>query len=154
MKERQYETMLAQLEGLTAGETNQISVLANVSALMRDTMGERYFWVGFYLVEGDQLVLGPFQGSAACYRIGRGRGVCGTAWVQARTQVVPDVEQFAGHIACSSLSRSEIVVPLIDGGGTVRGVLDIDSTELAQFDDTDAHYLEQAARIIAGALWP
>ena len=154
MKERQYETMLAQLEGLTAGETNQTSVLANVSALMRDTMGERYFWVGFYLVEGDQLVLGPFQGSVACYRIGRGRGVCGTAWVQARTQVVPDVEQFAGHIACSSLSRSEIVVPLIDGGGTVRGVLDIDSTELAQFDDTDAHYLEQAARIIAGALWP
>ncbi len=154
MKERQYETMLAQLEGLTAGETNQMSVLANVSALMRDTMGERYFWVGFYLVEGDQLVLGPFQGSVACYRIGRGRGVCGTAWVQARTQVVPDVEQFAGHIACSSLSRSEIVVPLIDGGGTVRGVLDIDSTELAQFDDTDAHYLEQAARIIAGALWP
>ena len=154
MKERQYETMLAQLEGLTAGETNQMSVLANVSALMRDTMGERYFWVGFYLVEGDLLVLGPFQGSVACYRIGRGRGVCGTAWVQARTQVVPDVEQFAGHIACSSLSRSEIVVPLIDGGGTVRGVLDIDSTELAQFDDTDAHYLEQAARIIAGALWP
>ena len=154
MKERQYETMLAQLEGLTAGETNQMSVLANVSALMRDTMGERYFWVGFYLVEGDQLVLGPFQGSVACYRIGRGRGVCGTAWVQAQTQVVPDVEQFAGHIACSSLSRSEIVVPLIDGGGTVRGVLDIDSTELAQFDDTDAHYLEQAARIIAGALWP
>ncbi len=154
MKERQYETMLAQLEGLTAGETNPTSVLANVSALMRDTMGERYFWVGFYLVEGDQLVLGPFQGSVACYRIGRGRGVCGTAWVQARTQVVPDVEQFAGHIACSSLSRSEIVVPLIDGGGTVRGVLDIDSTELAQFDDTDAHYLEQAARIIAGALWP
>ncbi len=154
MKERKYETMLAQLEGLTAGETNQMSVLANVSALMRDTMGERYFWVGFYLVEGDQLVLGPFQGSVACYRIGRGRGVCGTAWVQARTQVVPDVEQFAGHIACSSLSRSEIVVPLIDGGGTVRGVLDIDSTELAQFDDTDAHYLEQAARIIAGALWP
>ena len=146
--------MLAQLEGLTAGETNQMSVLANVSALMRDTMGERYFWVGFYLVEGDQLVLGPFQGSVACYRIGRGRGVCGTAWVQARTQVVPDVEQFAGHIACSSLSRSEIVVPLIDGGGTVRGVLDIDSTELAQFDDTDAHYLEQAARIIAGALSP
>ncbi len=154
MKERQYETMLVQLEGLTAGETNQMSVLANVSALMRDTMGERYFWVGFYLVEGDQLVLGPFQGSVACYRIGRGRGVCGTAWVQARTQVVPDVEQFAGHIACSSLSRSEIVVPLIDGGGTVRGVLDIDSTELAQFDNTDAHYLEQAARIIAGALWP
>ena len=132
MKERQYETMLAQLEGLTAGETNQMSVLANVSALMRDTMGERYFWVGFYLVEGDQLVLGPCQGRVACY----------------------DVEQFAGHIACSSLSRSEIVVPLIDGGGTVRGVLDIDSTELAQFDDTDAHYLEQAARIIAGALWP
>ena len=153
MKERQYETMLAQLEGLTAGETNQMSVLANVSALMRDTMGERYFWVGFYLVDGEQLVLGPFQGSVACYRIGHGRGVCGTAWAQARTQVVTDVETFPGHIACSSLSRSEIVVPLIDGQGTVRGVLDIDSKELGQFDETDARYLERAAAIIARELW-
>ncbi len=153
MKEKQYETMLAQLEGLIAGERNMMSVLSNASALMREVMGERYFWVGFYLVENDQLVLGPFQGNVACYRIGHGRGVCGTAWAQARTQVVPDVEAFPGHIACSSLSRSEIVVPLLDGQGIVRGVLDIDSKELAQFDETDARYLERAAATIARELW-
>lgn len=153
MKEKQYETMLAQLEGLIAGERNMMSVLSNASALMREVMGERYFWVGFYLVENNQLVLGPFQGSVACYRIGHGRGVCGTAWAQARTQVVPDVEAFPGHIACSSLSRSEIVVPLLDGQGIVRGVLDIDSKELAQFDETDARYLERAAATIARELW-
>ena len=145
--------MLAHLVGLIAGERNMMSVLSNASALMREVMGERYFWVGFYLVENDQLVLGPFQGSVACYRIGHGRGVCGTAWAQARTQVVPDVEAFPGHIACSSLSRSEIVVPLLDGQGIVRGVLDIDSKELAQFDETDARYLERAAAIIARELW-
>ena len=153
MKEKLYETLLAQLEGLIAGERNMMSVLSNASALMREVMGERYFWVGFYLVDGEQLVLGPFQGSVACYRIGHGRGVCGTAWAQARTQVVTDVETFPGHIACSSLSRSEIVVPLIDGQGTVRGVLDIDSKELGQFDETDARYLERAAAIIARELW-
>ena len=153
MKQKQYETLLAQLQGLIAGETNSTSVLANASALMRDVMGDRFFWVGFYLVEGDKLVLGPFQGSVACYRIGHGRGVCGTAWAQARSQVVPDVDQFPGHIACSSLSRSEIVVPLIDATGTVRGVLDIDSKELAQFDDVDRQGLERAAALIAGTLW-
>ena len=153
MKEKQYETMLAQLEGLIAGERNMMSVLSNASALMREVLGARYFWVGFYLVENDQIVLRPFQGSVACYRIGHGRGVCGTAWAQARTQVVPDVEAFPGHIACSSLSRSEIVVPLLDGQGIVRGVLDIDSKELAQFDETDARYLERAAATIARELW-
>ena len=153
MKQKLYDNLLEQLQGLIAGEDNLTSVLANASALMRDVMGERFFWVGFYLVDGDRLVLGPFQGSVACYRIGRGRGVCGTAWAEATTQVVPDVERFPGHIACSSLSRSEIVVPLIDGSGVVRGVLDIDSKELAQFDDTDARNLERAAAIIARVLW-
>lgn len=153
MKQKLYDNLLEQLQGLIAGEDNLTSVLANASALMRDVMGERFFWVGFYLVDGDRLVLGPFQGSVACYRIGHGRGVCGTAWAEATTQVVPDVERFPGHIACSSLSRSEIVVPLIDGGGVVRGVLDIDSKELAQFDDTDARNLERAAAIIARVLW-
>ncbi len=153
MKQKLYDNLLEQLQGLIAGEDNLTSVLANASALMRDVMGERFFWVGFYLVDGDRLVLGPFQGSVACYRIGRGRGVCGTAWAEATTHVVPDVERFPGHIACSSLSRSEIVVPLIDGSGVVRGVLDIDSKELAQFDDTDARNLERAAAIIARVLW-
>lgn len=153
MKQKRYEDLLQQLQGIIEGEKNVTSVLANASALMRSVMGERFFWVGFYLVEGDQLVLGPFQGTIACYRIKRGKGVCGTAWEQCQTQVVPDVEQFPGHIACSSLSRSEIVVPMTDHNGIVRAVLDIDSTEINQFDDTDRHYLEQAAQLIAAQLW-
>lgn len=153
MKTKQYEDLLLQLQGLIAGETNVTSVLANASALMRSIMGERFFWVGFYLVEGDQLVLGPFQGAIACYRIKRGKGVCGTAWEQCCSQVVPDVDQFPGHIACSSLSRSEIVVPMIDNNGIVRAVLDIDSKELNQFDDIDRHYLEQVAQLISKTLW-
>ena len=153
MKQKRYEDLLQQLQGIIEGEKNVTSVLANASALMRSVMGERFFWVGFYLVEGDQLVLGPFQGTIACYRIKRGKGVCGTAWEQCQTQVVPDVELFPGHIACSSLSRSEIVVPMTDHNGIVRAVLDIDSTEINQFDDTDRHYLEQAAQLIAAQLW-
>ena len=153
MKQKRYEDLLQQLQGIIEGEKNVTSVLANASALMRSVMGERFFWVGFYLVEGDQLVLGPFQGTIACYRIKRGKGVCGTAWEQCQTQVVPDVEQFPGHIACSSLSRSEIVVPMTDHSGIVSAVLDIDSTEINQFDDTDRHYLEQAAQLIAAQLW-
>ena len=153
MKQKRYEDLLQQLQGIIEGEKNVTSVLANASALMRSVMGERFFWVGFYLVEGDQLVLGPFQGTIACYRIKRGKGVCGTAWEQCQTQVVPDVEQFPGHIACSSLSRSEIVVPMTDHDGIVRAVLDIDSTEINQFDDTDRNYLEQAAQLIATQLW-
>lgn len=151
--EKLYDELLQQLQGLIAGETNVTSVLANASALMRQVMGERFFWVGFYLVEDDELVLGPFQGTVACYRIKRGRGVCGTAWEQHRSLVVPDVEQFDGHIACSSLSSSEIVVPLLDHDGVVRGVLDIDSRELNAFDDTDRYHLERAARVISGHLW-
>lgn len=153
MKQKLYEDLLQQLQGLIVGETNVTSVLANASALMRGIMGERFFWVGFYLVESDQLTLGPFQGTIACYRIKRGKGVCGTAWEQRCSQVVPDVDQFPGHIACSSLSRSEIVVPMIDRNGIVRAVLDIDSKELNQFDETDRHYLEQVAQLLTKALW-
>ena len=118
-KEEQYKSLLAQLASLIEGEREEVSVLSNASALLREVMGDRYFWVGFYLVRDGKLVLGPFQGTVACYRIALGRGVCGTAWQQRATLVVPDVEQFAGHIACSSLSRSEIVVPLADGDGVV-----------------------------------
>ena len=120
--------------------------LANTAALLQETMG--WWWTGFYLVNGDTLQLGPFQGPVACYSIKRGRGVCGTAWEQGRTIVVPDVEEFPGHIACSSLSRSEIVVPLHDGDGNITGVLDIDSKDVAAFDDVDAHWLEIIAQVL------
>ncbi len=132
-----YQELIPQIKGLIEGESNLTGVLANISAALRMAFGERFFWVGFYLVYGDELLLGPFQGTVACYRIGRGRGVCGAAWQRDATLVVDDVEQFPGHIACSSLSRSEIVVPLHRPNGSVAGVLDIDSTELSAFDDTD-----------------
>ncbi len=140
-KAEQYSTLLAQVKSLVDGETDAISVMANVSAAIHQTMG--FFWTGFYIVVGDELHLGPFQGTVACMHIGYGRGVCGTAWQRAETIVVPDVEQFPGHIACSSLSRSEIVVPVFDQHHRVKAVLDIDSTELSTFDETDAHWLEQ-----------
>ena len=152
-KEEQYKSLLAQLASLIEGEREEVSVLSNASALLREVMGDRYFWVGFYLVRDGKLVLGPFQGTVACYRIALGRGVCGTAWQQRTTLVVPDVEQFAGHIACSSLSRSEIVVPLADGDGVVRAVLDIDSRDLAAFDEVDERYLNQAAAMLAATLY-
>lgn len=152
-KSELYHDLLLRLGGLVEGERCEMSVLANASALMREVMGDRFFWAGFYVVQGDELVLGPFQGTPACYRIARGRGVCGTAWQQCCTLVVPDVERFDGHIACSSLSRSEIVVPLVDAVGTVRAVLDIDSKDLGAFDDEDAHYLEQASLVIAKVLY-
>ncbi len=139
-KEEQYQSLLPQIEALISGETNLVANLANVAAALKEAFG--FFWVGFYLVDQDELVLGPFQGPVACTRIRRGRGVCGTAWAQAMTQVVPDVSTFPGHIACSSLSRSEIVVPLLKDG-EVWAVLDIDSEELASFDETDRKYLEQ-----------
>lgn len=145
-KEERYQQFLPLLNAYISGETEAVSVLANVSAALHEAF--HHFWVGFYLVkDANYLILGPFQGSAACFRIRRGRGVCGTAWAESRTQVVPDVEQFPGHIACSSLSRSEIVVPLIVQGEVV-GVLDIDSDQLNQFDETDRHYLEQVAQLI------
>lgn len=152
-KETKYKELLARLVPMIEGETNAVSVMANASALMREVMGDVYFWVGFYTVNGDMLELGPFQGTSACYRIKRGRGVCGTSWSQAKTLVVPDVEEFPGHIACSSLSRSEIVVPLKNNAGTVCAVLDIDSRELAAFDEVDAKYLGEVAQKIAEVIY-
>ena len=145
-KEERYVALLPQLEGLLSSETDEVANLANVAAALKETFG--FFWVGFYRVVGDELVLGPFQGPVACTRIRKGCGVCGTAWQEARTLVVPDVDAFPGHIACSSLSRSEIVVPLMDGAGEVWGVLDIDSSGLNAFDEVDARFLEEACRLL------
>ena len=150
-KQEQYEAFLPQLQGLIDETQETVSVLANVSAALHAEFG--WWWTGFYLVRGDRLVLGPFQGSLACYQIPFGRGVCGAAWKQRQTIVVPDVEAFPGHIACSSLSRSEIVVPIFDAEDEVRGVLDIDSKDLACFDETDRHYLEQAMQWLAQAVF-
>ena len=147
-----YDEVLPQIKSLIEGEDNIVGVLANITAALRMTFGERFFWVGFYLVSDGELQLGPFQGTVACYHIGYGRGVCGTAWQRDETLVVPDVEQFEGHIACSSLSRSEIVVPLHRADGTVAGVLDIDSTELAAFDDTDRRGLEALCQLLTPIL--
>ncbi len=151
-KEAKYKEFLAEMKTLISGETDEVSVLANISAAIKEAFG--FFWVGFYLVRSEQYMhLGPFQGPTACYKIPFGRGVCGSSWMEARTLVVPDVEQFPGHIACSSLSRSEIVVPIFNAGGHVVGVLDIDSTELATFDDIDRQYLEQACSLITDTLY-
>ena len=139
-KQELYETLLPQLQSLTAGETDMVANMANVAAALKQTFG--FFWVGFYVVKEEMLVLAPFQGPLACTRIRYGKGVCGTAWKEARTMVVPDVEQFPGHIACSSDSRSEIVVPVVRDGKVVA-VLDIDRDNLNAFDGTDAKYLEQ-----------
>lgn len=147
-KEQQYQTLLPQIESLLAGETDVIANMANVAAALKQTFN--FFWVGFYRVKEDMLVLAPFQGPLACTRIRRGKGVCGTAWEEARTQVVPDVEQFPGHIACSSDSKSEIVVPILKDNEVV-GVLDIDSDRLDSFDDTDARYLEEICRMLSGS---
>ena len=138
-KEEQYLSLLPQVRSLIEGEVDLVANLANVAAALKEAFD--FFWVGFYLVKQDQLVLGPFQGPVACTRIRKGRGVCGTAWAKAETLVVPDVDAFPGHIACSSLSRSEIVIPLIRENGEVWGVLDIDSESLNTFDETDARFL-------------
>ena len=145
-KKKQYEELLPQVAALIAGEDDRVSIMANVAAALHQSMG--FFWTGFYVVSGNELRLGPFQGPVACMHIARGRGVCGTAWERGETIVVPDVEQFPGHIACSSLSRSEIVVPVRDSSGNIWAVLDIDSTSLGTFDDTDRHYLEQLAGLL------
>lgn len=146
-----YEEILPQIEAIIDGENDLIANLANVAAILREAFD--LFWVGFYLVKKrsdsvKELVLGPFQGPLACTRISYGRGVCGSAWERGETLVVPDVELFPGHIACSSLSRSEIVVPVLRGGEVVA-VLDIDSRELASFDETDAEYLERVVAMDA-----
>ena len=139
-KEEQYQSLLPQISAIIEGEPDLIANLSNIAAALKEQFN--WWWVGFYLVKDNELVLGPFQGPVACTRIKKGRGVCGTAWEQAATLIVPDVEQFPGHIACSSLSRSEIVVPLIRDN-TVLAVLDVDSEYAAYFDATDQKYLEQ-----------
>jgi L-methionine (R)-S-oxide reductase len=144
-KEEQYTNLLPQIKGLLEGEEDAIANMANVSAALKEQFG--WHWVGFYLVKNGELVLGPFQGPVACTRIRKGRGVCGTAWAEARTLIVPDVEQFPGHIACSSLSRSEIVLPLFKDGEVV-GVLDVDSTDLNTFNKTDQQYLEAILQLL------
>lgn len=135
-----YQSLIPQIQGLLEGEPDTIANLANISAALKEQFN--WLWVGFYLVKGDELVLGPFQGPVACTRIKKGRGVCGTAWQKAETLIVEDVEKFPGHIACSSLSRSEIVLPIIQNN-EVAGVLDVDSEELGHFDETDKIYLEE-----------
>ncbi|SKC47243.1 GAF domain-containing protein [Bacteroidales bacterium WCE2004] len=145
-KKEQYALLLKQVQGLLEGESDRVANMANVAAVLHEAFG--FWWTGFYLVQGRELVLGPFQGPVACTRIPFGRGVCGTAWQQGRTVVVPDVEEFPGHIACSSASRSEIVVPVIKGKDVVA-VLDIDSRELATFDGRDAAGLEAIAALLA-----
>ena len=144
-KEEKYRLLLKQAQALVADETNLIANLSNLSSLIHFTFG--FWWTGFYFVDGERLVLGPFQGPLACTRIPYGRGVCGTAWAQGKTLVVPDVEQFPGHIACSSESRSEIVVPIFKNG-QVWAELDIDSRELGTFDETDREWLERIVEVV------
>ncbi len=144
-KEEQYSLVYKQIASLIAGENDAVSVMANISAMLHDSFG--FWWTGFYRVEGGELILGPFQGPVACMHIGYGKGVCGTAWKERRTVVVPDVEQFPGHIACSSESRSEIVVPVYQKGAVVA-VLDIDSRELETFDEVDAQWLEKIVLLL------
>lgn len=145
-KSKKYEQLLPQVKSLVEGESDMIAKMANVAALLHSEFG--FWWTGFYRVVNDELLLGPFQGPLACVHIGYGRGVCGTAWKERRTQVVPDVEQFPGHIACSSESRSEIVVPMFDTDGNVTAVLDIDSRDLATFDQVDQCYLERLVALM------
>jgi len=146
-KEEKYEALLKQIESVVADESDLVANMANVASMIHETF--HFWWTGFYRVISDkELVLGPFQGPLACTRIRKGRGVCGTAWAEAKTQVVPDVDLFPGHIACSSASRSEIVVPLFDEKDEVFAVLDIDSAELNTFDETDKVYLEKIADLM------
>ena len=148
-RKEQYEQLTLQIASLIKGETNLIGILSNVSAALHDAFPERFFWTGFYLYEGKEtLSLGPFQGSVACYSIPYGKGVCGKAWEEGRTLIVPDVEKFPGRIACSSLSRSEIVIPMYDDSHTFRGVLDIDSTRLNDFNEDDKEGLERIIELL------
>jgi GAF domain-containing protein len=144
-KAERYATLLPQLEAIVSTETDSIANMANIAACLWETF--HFWWVGFYRVMGDELVLGPFQGPLACTRIRKGRGVCGSAWEKGKTIVVPDVERFPGHIACSSASRSEIVVPIIKSGEVI-GVLDVDSERLSAFDETDVIWLERVVAFL------
>jgi len=147
-REERYRELYPQLRALLSVETDRIANLANMAAALRQTFG--FFWVGFYLVSEGELVLGPFQGDIACTRIPYGRGVCGDAWAQGQTLVVPDVESYPGHIACSSLSRSEVVVPIYDRSGEIVGVLDIDSQEVGDFsEELDRPWLERYVGLLA-----
>ena len=146
-KEEQYKSLLPQIAALINGEDDLIANLANIAAALKEQFG--WFWVGFYLVKNDQLVLGPFQGPVACTRISKGKGVCGAAWAQNEVIIVPDVDLYPGHIACASASRSEIVLPLFQFG-EITGVLDVDSEQLSHFDDVDATYLTQILNLLNG----
>lgn len=145
-KEERYRELIPQIEALVSDENDLIANMANICAALK--YGLNFFWVGFYLVRDNSLVLGPFQGPVACTRIAKGKGVCGSSWERAKTIVVPDVDQFPGHIACSSLSKSEIVLPLFNVRREVAGVLDVDSEQLNTFDDTDAFYLEKILSLL------
>ncbi|MBI2280360.1 MAG: GAF domain-containing protein [Bacteroidetes bacterium] len=145
-KEDKYKTLLPQIEALVFGEQDIIANLANIGAALKSTF--HFLWVGFYLVKNEELVLGPFQGSIACTRIKKGKGVCGTAWQQAKTIIVPNVDEFPGHIACSSASKSEIVLPVFNKKNEIIMVLDIDSEELNTFDETDEKHLLQITKLI------
>lgn len=144
-KEAQYRSIIPQIEALLYGETDFVANMANITAALKEQFG--WFWVGFYLVKQDELVLGPFQGPVACTRIKKGKGVCGTSWLEAKTIIVPDVDEFPGHIACASASKSEIVLPLIVNDEVI-GVLDVDSDVLSNFDETDQSYLERVIDIL------
>ena len=144
-KAEQYQSLIPQIKGLLEGEPDLVANMANVVAALKEQFG--WLWVGFYVVKNDDLVLAPFQGPVACTRIKKGRGVCGSSWAQATTLIVPDVEKFPGHIACSSLSKSEIVVPIIRNNEVVA-ILDVDSNEYDQFDTTDLQYLEEIISLI------
>ncbi|MGK6351752.1 GAF domain-containing protein [Parapedobacter sp. DT-150] len=144
-KEAQYQALLPQLEALVAGERDLVANMANISAVLKAQFD--FFWVGFYIVKSGELVLGPFQGPLACTRIAKGKGVCGTAWERSETLVVPDVDAFPGHIACSSLSKSEIVVPVVKEGEVIA-VLDVDSEYLDHFDEVDRIYLAQIVKLL------
>lgn len=146
-KEAQYESLIPQIKALIDGETDMIANLANIAAALKEQF--KWFWVGFYLIKGDELVLGPFQGPVACTRIKKGKGVCGASWQQNEVLIVPDVDTFPGHIACASASRSEIVLPL-HKENEIIGVLDVDSEHLAHFDTIDASYLQQIINLING----
>ncbi len=144
-KEEQYQALLPQVKALLEGEEDLVANMANVTAALKEQFN--WFWVGFYLVKKDELVLGPFQGPVACTRIKKDRGVCGKAWAEAKTLIVPDVEKFPGHIACSSLSKSEIVLPIFKNGEVI-GVFDVDSEHLDYFDEMDQQYLEQVLTLV------
>jgi len=145
-----YDELIPQIRALINGERDSIAAMANVAAAIHQTFG--WFWVGFYRVQGPELVLGPFQGPVACMRIGLGKGVCGTAWKEKRTIVVPDVDLFPGHIACNALSRSEIVVPMLNNEGVVEAVLDIDSVDPNTFTEADRIGLEQICQVLQQAI--